>query len=101
MTLANGGHLAPYLNGHELAVEPSLPLGLVADAAFPEQRFQLAPGDHLTLLTDGIQEAACRGELFGFSRTEELSGQPAAAIAEAARSFGQTDDITVLSVVFG
>ena len=101
MTLANAGHLAPYLNGRELVVEPSLPLGLVADTAFLEQTFQLAAGDHLTLLTDGIPEAACRGELFGFTRTEELSGQPAAAIAEAARSFGQTDDITVLSVVFG
>jgi hypothetical protein len=39
-------------------------------------------------------------ELFGFSRTQELSAQSAIAIADAARNFGQTDDITVLSIDF-
>ena len=99
LTLANGGHLAPYLNGQELISEPALPLGLDPDAAFPEQNFQIFPGDRLTLLTDGVPEATCRRELFGFERTASLSSLPAASIAEAALRFGQTDDITVISLV--
>jgi serine phosphatase RsbU (regulator of sigma subunit) len=77
----------------------TLPLGLDPNAAFPEQTFQLANGDHLTLLTDGVPEATCRGELFGFERAAGLSTSPAAAIAEAALRFGQADDITVLTIV--
>jgi hypothetical protein len=38
--------------------------------------------------------------LFGFERTRALSLQPASEIAEAARLFGQTDDITVVTVEF-
>jgi serine phosphatase RsbU (regulator of sigma subunit) len=53
----------------------------------------------LTLLTDGVPEATCGGELFGFERTAALSASPAAAIAEAALRYGQADDITVISVV--
>jgi serine phosphatase RsbU (regulator of sigma subunit) len=39
-----------------------------------------------------------QGELFGFERARSISTQPAAAIAEAARQFGQEDDITVVTV---
>jgi hypothetical protein len=39
-------------------------------------------------------------DLFGFERTRALSLQPAAEIAEAARLFGQTDDITVVTVAY-
>ena len=38
------------------------------------------------------------GELFGFDRAQEISGKPAAQIAEAAARFGQEDDITVLTI---
>jgi phosphoserine phosphatase RsbU/P len=38
--------------------------------------------------------------LFGFERTREISVEHAAAIAEQAQSFGQEDDITVVSVSF-
>jgi hypothetical protein len=38
------------------------------------------------------------GELLGFERARELSTQPAAALAEAAVQFGQTDDITVVAI---
>jgi len=37
-------------------------------------------------------------ELFGFDRARNLSTQPAHAIAEAARQFGQCDDITVVTI---
>ena len=39
-----------------------------------------------------------RRELFGFHRTQAISTQSASAIAEAAKQFGQQDDITVLTV---
>jgi hypothetical protein len=37
-------------------------------------------------------------EMFGFERTRVISSQSAQQIAEAARAFGQEDDITVLTV---
>ncbi len=36
--LANAGHLPPYINGKELALDGALPLGAVPDVAFPVQR---------------------------------------------------------------
>ena len=99
LTVANAGHLAPYLAGKELPLENGLPLGLAADAAYTESTFQLAPGDQLTLLTDGVVEArAANGALFGFERTAALSTDSAAEIAKAAELFGQDDDITVLTL---
>jgi phosphoserine phosphatase RsbU/P len=100
LTISNAGHLAPYRNGIELPTEAALPLGITADAEFPEQILQLVPGDLLTLITDGVPEATQRRELFGFERTAALSTQPAHIIANTAIGFGQADDITVLSVVF-
>jgi hypothetical protein len=38
------------------------------------------------------------GELFGFERVHNLSNQSAFYIADAAKTFGQEDDITVLTV---
>jgi phosphoserine phosphatase RsbU/P len=55
----------------------------------------------LTFLSDGVVEARnSEGELFGFDRAAQVSTQPAAAVAESARAFGQEDDITVLTVRF-
>ncbi len=99
LTLANAGHLPPYRNGQELSSPPALPLGLDQHAEFAEQTVQLAHGDRLTLLTDGIPEATSHRELFGFERTARLSSLPAAEIADTARRFGQEDDITVISIV--
>jgi hypothetical protein len=101
MRIANAGHLPPYLNGKEMEVEGSLPLGVADEVAYPVQRFTLRPGDRLTFMTDGVVEATNPlRELFGFERTREISGERAAAIAARAQSFGQEDDITVLGVAF-
>jgi phosphoserine phosphatase RsbU/P len=101
LTLANAGHLAPYRNGDEIPVESALPLGIAADATYPESNFQLAPGDVLTFLSDGVVEAqSSTGELFGFDRTREISCQSAEEISRAAQAFGQQDDITVLTLQF-
>ena len=99
VTVANAGHLAPYCGGKEIAVESGLPLGIAAEVEYAETEFRLEPGDTLTLLSDGVVEAmnAAR-EMFGFERTRAISGESAGSIAEAARAFGQEDDITVLTV---
>lgn len=101
VALANAGHLPPYLNGKALPMEGALPLGLAAHAEFPVMHFQLAPGDTLMLMSDGIAEAQDEhGQLFGFDRVHELlrTQISAAEIATAAQNFGQQDDISVLSV---
>jgi hypothetical protein len=101
VTLANAGHLPPYLNGKELAMEGALPLGMVESAEFSAMHFHLAPGDTLMLLSDGVAEAQDKqGHLFGFDRIQELLRNPIAAteVATAAQNFGQEDDISVLSV---
>jgi serine phosphatase RsbU (regulator of sigma subunit) len=101
VTLANAGHLPPYLNGKELPMEGALPLGMVESAEFFVMHFELAPGDSLMLLSDGVAEARNeRGELFGFERIHALLQKPitAAEIATVAQTFGQQDDISVLSV---
>ena len=99
LTIANAGHIAPYLAGKELPLENGLPLGISADTIYAESTFQLPPEQQLTLLTDGVVEARDKtGTLFGFERSASLSTQPAEAIAHAAQAFGQDDDITVLSV---
>ena len=96
---ANAGHLAPFRNGREIEVGGTLPLGVVANIAYEETTLALDPGDHLTLLSDGVVEAkSATGELFGFERACQISGQKAQSIAEQAQRFGQTDDITVLTL---
>ncbi len=99
MTIANAGHLPPYLNSQEIALPGSLPLGVLAEMTCEEARFYLHPGDRILLLSDGVVEARRpSGELFGFDRVRRFSQQPAASLAEAAKAFGQQDDITVLTV---
>lgn len=99
MTVANAGHLPPYRNGEEISLEPGLPLGLTTKAEYLETSLSLAKGDRLTILSDGVVEAQnARGELFGFERTREISTGTAQSIADAARLFGQADDITVMTL---
>jgi hypothetical protein len=100
-TLANAGHLPPYLNGTELEVEGALPLGAVAGIDYPVSRFKFAEGDSLILMTDGVAEAQdAEGHLFGFERIGKLlqDGTSGASLALAAQNFGQQDDITVLTL---
>jgi len=99
LTLANGGHLAPYRNGEEVQLESGLPLGITADTTYAESCIQLAPDDRLTFLSDGVVEARnTAGDLFGFEHTRQISTQSAESIAQVAQAFGQEDDITVLTL---
>ena len=99
VTVANAGHISPYLNGRELPLENGLPLGLVAESSYPESTFHQQENEQITLVTDGVVEArAGSGELFGFERTAAIAAQSAESIATTAKDFGQDDDITVLTL---
>ena len=99
VVVANAGHLNPYRDGREMMLAPSLPLGVIADAEYEAIRFQLNRGDRLVFLSDGVVEAMnSEGEMFGFERTQQVSNESARYIAQTAKHFGQTDDITVLSL---
>jgi hypothetical protein len=96
---ANAGHLAPLINGRELDLPGALPLGMLPQASYEEHEFELQPGERLALVTDGVVEAqSATGELFGFERTAQASTGNAEQIAQAAKQFGQVDDITVLTL---
>jgi hypothetical protein len=97
--MANAGHLVPYLNGKEIGLDGALPLGVTAEIEFVAASFSLQPGDRLTIVSDGVVEATNgQRELFGFDRLREISTQDAQQIADAAKKFGQEDDITVLTL---
>jgi Stage II sporulation protein E (SpoIIE) len=99
LMIANAGHIAPYRNGVEMSVENGFPLGVSEDATYSESTFRLDENDQLTLVTDGVVEARGKdGELFGFARTQAISKESAEGIAQVAQSFGQDDDISVISV---
>ncbi len=99
VTIANAGHVAPYLDGEEMAVAPGLPLGISTEVGYHAQTFELSGADSLVFLSDGVIEARnVKGELFGFERTSALSLKSAGEIADEARAFGQHDDITVVRI---
>lgn len=99
LVLANAGHLPPYLNSQEIVLPGALPLGVLSDTKYEEVRLYLHPGDRVLLMSDGVVEARRpSGEIFGFDRVHNLSNQTAYYVSEAAKDFGQEDDITVLSV---
>jgi hypothetical protein len=99
VTVANGGHISPYLNGRELPLENGLPLGLAAESTYLESTFHQEENEQITLVTDGVVEArAASGELFGFERTAAIAAQSAESISRTAQDFGQDDDITVLTL---
>ena len=99
VTIANAGHLSPYLDGREVELHPALPLGVVANAAYEPTQFHLPHDSRLTFYSDGVVEAQNqKSELFGFDRAKAISTQAAAAIVDAAIQFGQSDDITVVAI---
>jgi hypothetical protein len=99
VTIANAGHLSPYLDGREVELKAALPLGVVVNAEYETTQFHLPHAARLTFYSDGVVEAQNqKGELFGFDRAKAISTQPAAAIVDAAIRFGQSDDITVVAI---
>jgi Stage II sporulation protein E (SpoIIE) len=99
LTVANAGHLAPWIDGQEIEVPHDLPLGIEESMNYAVTHRHIAENSTLTFVSDGVVEAQnAHKELFGFERTRALTRRPAAQIVEAARQFGQEDDITVITV---
>ncbi|MDB4965980.1 MAG: hypothetical protein JWN44_1669 [Myxococcales bacterium] len=77
MTLANAGHLPPFIRhktrGELERVEggSGTAIGIFDEAIYEQTVLQLEPGDTLVLCTDGVLEATDElGEQFGFERLE-------------------------------
>lgn len=101
LTIANAGHLAPYLNGREIALQNGLPLGITAESDYNESSHLLSVSDTLVCISDGVVEARNQARSFyGFDRLQNaLAERPdAAGIARSAQQFGQEDDITVIVI---
>ena len=99
--IASAGHLSPFVNDQEMELPGALPLGIAPGVVYEENQILLKEGDHLALYTDGLLEARnAAGELYGFERVHMLfTRRPDAEQAsESAVSFGQDDDITVLTL---
>jgi hypothetical protein len=99
--VASAGHPSPLINGRDLDLPGALPLGVAPATTYPEFPFHLHVKDHLSLFTDGLLEARSpSGELYGFDRIKTLfAAKPTAMEAtQAAVTFGQDDDITVVTL---
>jgi hypothetical protein len=98
-TFSNAGHLPPYHDGVEIDLPANFPLGITRDVAYTEAEVSMSANSIITIVSDGVVEATNpRGELFGFDRTRSISTSQAGRIVEAARDWGQSDDITVVTI---
>ncbi len=87
------------MTADEIATPPSLPLGVKAQQQYTPVFGKLAEGQKIVLLSDGVVEArSSSGELLGFNRLPTLTVKSAREIADTAKSFGQEDDITVVTL---
>lgn len=117
VTMVNAGHLAPMIRRapgkvEEVGVgEGRLPLGVDNDTNYHEFTVSLAPGESLTVFTDGVSEAMnASNDLYGIRRLQNAVAQasPGASalgqhiLGDVRRFVGaraQTDDICM--VCFG
>ncbi|MGI4896206.1 MAG: ATP-binding SpoIIE family protein phosphatase [Janthinobacterium lividum] len=107
LTIASAGHPAPLLFApgpvRSLDVDPGPPLGVAADALFPETRHHLDVRSRLLLYTDGVVEwtraAAAVGVRILEKTLAETAQQPGDVVAErvlAAAGRSMTDDAALL-----
>ncbi|MGO9777668.1 MAG: SpoIIE family protein phosphatase [Terracidiphilus sp.] len=98
-TLANAGHITPYIDGREVPTPSSLPLGIAPDQHYASVTGSLSADQKIVLLSDGVVEArSSTGALLGFERLAQLTLKSAREIADTAKAYGQQDDITVLTL---
>jgi serine phosphatase RsbU (regulator of sigma subunit) len=114
LEISNAGHPFPVIRRHGTIEEIEicgLPLGARPDALYTEQTIQLAPGDQLVIISDGIiEERNSRRELFGFERMLATIAQADTVDSERALdeiwqavtafrgAAEQSDDITLVVV---
>ncbi|MFI9027674.1 SpoIIE family protein phosphatase [Streptomyces sp. NPDC053560] len=94
-TIASAGHPLPLVLGTDGTVravaEPQMLLGVLEDTAYETETFELAPGETLLCVTDGVTERRSAGRLFddedGLVRAfAECAGLGADGVAEHLRS---------------
>jgi serine phosphatase RsbU (regulator of sigma subunit) len=116
LCFANAGHDLPCLRTGEGAVvelrAAGMPLGLMPGMTYAEQQADLAPGDLLVLISDGLVEAHTpQREMFGVPRFKKLLAAAGAwdgegvigyllrALAEfTGPDWEQEDDVTLVAV---
>lgn len=118
-TIANAGHQPPlvcssrFAGISELDESTAVALGVVPGMTYPQEVYQLVPGDVVLLYTDGINEAQnARQEEYGMRRLKQMvsavvrAGVPTSSrvvrrvIADVRRFVGsaaQSDDQTLLA----
>ncbi|MFD1611777.1 CHASE2 domain-containing protein [Sphingomonas tabacisoli] len=110
--LINAGHENPFVlragDAEDVAMEGGPPF-CVVDFPWPVERLQLAPGETLLLLTDGVTEAQdAEGRIFGRGRlAKAIAGSAAphdlvAGVLAQVRAFEAgteaSDDLTLLAI---
>lgn len=106
----NCGHVPPLLvcNGEVIRPEHgNLPVGLMAEASYESDRFQLHAGDRLVLVTDGVTEAEnAEGEFFDNHRLEKVASQSGgleqilSAVSTFCAGNPLSDDCTVVDLLY-
>ncbi len=111
-TLASAGHPLPLVlgtgGGVRVAAAPQMLLGVVEDTSYESESFDLAPGETLLCVTDGVTERRCGHRLFDdddglAGHLTACTGLGATAVAEhirrAVHEFAATppdDDLALL-----
>src|SRR6266576_3257873 len=106
----NCGHVPPLLVCNREVIRPShgnLPVGLLADATYESDRYNLHPGDRLVLVTDGVTEAEnLSGDFFDNERLEAVAAKNGnlddifAAVADFCAGTPLNDDCTVVEMLY-
>ena len=106
----NCGHVPPLLVCNHEIIRPShgnLPVGLLADAVYESDRYDLHPGDRLVLVTDGVTEAEnASGDFFDNERLEAVAAKSGtledifAAVANFCAGTPLNDDCTVVEMLY-
>jgi serine phosphatase RsbU (regulator of sigma subunit) len=100
-SFSSAGHPLPLINGREGRSLTGIPLGLVANVSYAETAITIEKGECLVLYTNGMTEARnIEGELLGEDRLRKMFSDRLSLreITETVKSFGQTDDLTVLTI---
>ena len=106
----NCGHVPPLLVCNHEVIRPShgnLPVGLLADATYESDHYNMHPGDRLVLVTDGVTEAEnARGDFFDNERLEAVAAKSGtledifSAVANFCGGTPLSDDCTVVELVY-
>ena len=106
----NCGHIPPLLVCNHEVIRPAhgnLPVGLLADATYESDHYNMHPGDRLILVTDGVTEAEnARGDFFDNERLETVAGKSEtledifSAVATFCGGTPLNDDCTVVDLMY-